>query len=371
MRKRRNLADKLMIMMCAVLIAVSAFFYAPMEVEASYDEGYENDIEALSDTGEWKSPMFVGVGEDVLLTEAPFYAFSYGTIDRELYQDTESVWFYNDVPGTHSNTTTFSYNLPIYRLNDNSILKIDSNTFEFMFSLYNVNPYLNINVGNAYLSNSMYSSKVKEAYVVYNGKKYYGQLNEGSFIYFDFIVETVGSPVYLDGKAMSLNIVVDNEVFLSSDTSDFQYVGASYTPNVHFTLGTSSYAFYVRPFVEYDNGFEDSMLDGFESYDEKYKHDYSTLGEEFETNFSDFHLTEETLWTPSETILTEFSFFDLTSVPAMVTGISFVGSVMSGWFESAGGVDGVGIVLSILFSVVIVAMVLGLYRWYQSKGGKK
>lgn len=54
----------------------------------------------------------------------------------------------------------------------------------------------------------------------------------------------------------------------------------------------------------------------------------------------------------------------------MVTGISFVTATMTGWFNNAGGASGVGIVLSILFSVMLVAMVLGLYRWYQSKGGK-
>ena len=66
----------------------------------------------------------------------------------------------------------------------------------------------------------------------------------------------------------------------------------------------------------------------------------------------------------------DFTFFDISSVPAMVTGMSFVGSIMSGWFTQAGGASGVGIVLSILFSIMLVAMVLGLYRWYQSKGGK-
>ena len=35
MRKRRRLANKMTIMVCAVLIAVSAFFYAPMETYAS------------------------------------------------------------------------------------------------------------------------------------------------------------------------------------------------------------------------------------------------------------------------------------------------------------------------------------------------
>ena len=66
----------------------------------------------------------------------------------------------------------------------------------------------------------------------------------------------------------------------------------------------------------------------------------------------------------------DFTFFDFESVPAMITGMSFIGSIMGSWFNQAGGASGVGIVLSILFSVILVAMVLGLYRWYQSRGGK-
>ena len=48
MRKRRRLANKMTIMVCAVLIAVSAFFYAPMEVSAEeidYFDTYYIDLD--------------------------------------------------------------------------------------------------------------------------------------------------------------------------------------------------------------------------------------------------------------------------------------------------------------------------------------
>ena len=339
--------------------------------DEGYDAGYAKGLATLSDGGVWQTPVFIGSSKDVLLSESPFYGSTYGTIDRELYEGTDSVWFYNDVPGVYSNTTTFAYNLPIYSLNNNSSVRIDSNIFRFMFSLNNVNPYLTINAGDASLSHSMYSSKIKEAYVVYNGKRYYGQLNEGSYIHFDFIVETLGNPVYLDSKAMSLYLVVDNDVFLSSDTSEYQYVGVVYTPNLSFTLGNSSYAFYIRSFLQGDgfsesiNDLKNELTDGYDSSQG------NTVNSDLSSGLNEYQTAEDSLWATATTGLKDFTFFDFASVPAMVTGMSFIGSIMTSWFNQAGGASGVGIVLSILFSVMLVAMVLGLYRWYQSRGGKK
>lgn len=49
--------------------------------------------------------------------------------------------------------------------------------------------------------------------------------------------------------------------------------------------------------------------------------------------------------------------------------MSFVTSMMTSVFVSMGGETGpVGIVLSVLFSVMIVSLAIGLYRFYVSKG---
>ena len=79
---------------------------------------------------------------------------------------------------------------------------------------------------------------------------------------------------------------------------------------------------------------------------------------------------EGTLYDSVSSGLSDFEFFDFQSVPAMITGLSFIGAIMQSWFVAAGGASGVGIVLSVLFSVMLVSMLLGLYRHYQSRGGK-
>ena len=89
---------------------------------------------------------------------------------------------------------------------------------------------------------------------------------------------------------------------------------------------------------------------------------------DLDTGLNEYQTAEDSLWVSATTGMKDFTFFDFESVPAMITGLSFVTSIMNRWFESAGGASGVGIVLSVLFSVMLVSMVLGLYRMYQSAG---
>lgn len=97
----------------------------------------------------------------------------------------------------------------------------------------------------------------------------------------------------------------------------------------------------------------------------------NSVNSDLSSGLNEYQTAEDSLWATATIGLKDFTFFDFESVPAMITGMSFITSIMGSWFSYAGGASGVGIVLSILFSVMLVAMVLGLYRLYQSKGGKK
>ena len=75
--------------------------------------------------------------------------------------------------------------------------------------------------------------------------------------------------------------------------------------------------------------------------------------------------SEDSLFSSGKSGLDSFTFFDLSSVPAVMAGITFVTSVMTSWFSSAGGLSGVGIVLSCLFTVLIISLVLGLHKYFK------
>lgn len=97
----------------------------------------------------------------------------------------------------------------------------------------------------------------------------------------------------------------------------------------------------------------------------------SVVSTQLQGSVDSYGSMEGTLFDSVSSNLTDFQFFDFASVPAMITGLSFITSIMQSWFSAAGGASGVGIVLSVLFSVMLVSMALGLYRLYQSASHRK
>ena len=98
----------------------------------------------------------------------------------------------------------------------------------------------------------------------------------------------------------------------------------------------------------------------------------NSAGESTSSQFSDgvaeYEEVEGSLFTSAKSGLQDYEFFNLESVPAVITGLSFVTSIMTSIFNSMGGASGAGIVLSVLFSVMLVSIVAGLYRYFVSSG---
>lgn len=94
-----------------------------------------------------------------------------------------------------------------------------------------------------------------------------------------------------------------------------------------------------------------------------------SMNESFSASLTEYQTSEDSLFSAAQSGLDSFTFIDFTSYPALVTAMSFVTSMMTSIFIAMGGETGpVGIVLSVLFSVMLVSMVIGLYRYFQSKG---
>ena len=95
-----------------------------------------------------------------------------------------------------------------------------------------------------------------------------------------------------------------------------------------------------------------------------------SMNESFAASVNDYQTTEESLFSSAQSGLDSFTFVDFSSYPALVTSMSFVTSMMNAVYGAMGGETGpIGIVLSVLFSVMLVSMVIGLYRFYQDKKG--
>lgn len=201
--------------------------------------------------------------------------------------------------------------------------------------------------------------------------------HEGSenvfFLEEDIFYLNIGGIKY---KISDFNNSSVNSFFIPGDRMSTAY-SFSWEPYVAIMgnemTSSTIYVYYDLSFAVYDMGPSgdtqnhianqtDSLTNGFDNSQG------NTVNDDLSSGLNEYQQAEDSLWATATTGMKDFTFFDFESVPAMITGISFVTSIMGSWFENAGGASGVGIVLSILFSVMLVSMVLGLYRLYQSAG---
>lgn len=95
----------------------------------------------------------------------------------------------------------------------------------------------------------------------------------------------------------------------------------------------------------------------------------AAMNEDFKASVNDYQTAEDSLFTSAQTSLDNFTFLDFTSITGMVTALSFVSSIMTRIYNAMGGDTGAaGIILSVLFSIMLVSMAIGLYRFYVSNG---
>lgn len=95
----------------------------------------------------------------------------------------------------------------------------------------------------------------------------------------------------------------------------------------------------------------------------------AVVNDDFKASVNEYHTAEDSLFSTATTSLENFTFLDFTSITGMVTSLSFVTSIMTSIYMAMGGDTGAsGIVLAVLFSVMLVSMAIGLYRYYVSNG---
>lgn len=99
----------------------------------------------------------------------------------------------------------------------------------------------------------------------------------------------------------------------------------------------------------------------------------STAGEAasnlFSNNASSYEQAEGNIFSSAKNDLNNFQFYDIGSNSSIVVGLSFVTSTMTAIFNAMGGLNGgAGILLSVLFSVILVSIVIGTYRYFVSSG---
>lgn len=89
------------------------------------------------------------------------------------------------------------------------------------------------------------------------------------------------------------------------------------------------------------------------------------VASDFGNSASGYEQAEDNLFQGSESSLSGFQFFDFSGYTGITTGLSFVSSMLVSIYNNFGGMSGIGIVISVLFSVMFLAIVIGLYRYFK------
>lgn len=354
---------------------------------SGYSSGYSAGFNAGRNVnGTVSNTVLKGNGSgSASLTSGDFYVSSHAITDRELLyvgDSSSSTWFFDTVPDETDVVREFSYLLPLQTWGGIVNENCDGVTQGFSF---NVIPSLLYN--KASTNSAVYwDCFLEEAYIVFEGKKYYATIdydNVSSYeVRFNFYSDLPENKFFAYDYTHSIHFKVRYSALVINDSGQtgHMYTGVMFYPNLTMS-SSSTYDWFYK--LHYNDDLTGSVIqdqtdkitgslsDGFNDMTNGFNSSGGdAVNSDLSAGLNEYQTAEDSLWTTATTGLSDFTFFNIASVPAMVTGISFVTSTMTGWFNQAGGVSGVGIVLSILFSVMLVAMVLGLYRWYQSRGGK-
>lgn len=183
----------------------------------------------------------------------------------------------------------------------------------------------------------------------------------------------LGARFYSDSKLEHTYFIYTNNLpvdiysgvlfyFFDSDVTSASY-DLSSTLTIEYTPYSRTEYNQIVNSVDNLGGKIDNLTNGYDS----------SVGDSMNDNFSatlnEYQTAEDSLFSSAKDGLSGFKFVNIASYPTLVTALSFVTSLMTSLFVAVGGEGSpIEIVLSVLFSIMLVSMAIGLYKYYQSNG---
>lgn len=312
-----------------------------VDTKSHYDAGYDAGYAAAYSIG--YDDGYDSGYEDAMLRVKQWGADTneYPLLIYEVLNEDQSVDFlaYNDGYANYM------------EVNDNNFYKYSYGA-DYFGSNYFINTYENLN------PNHIYKIVLTDYYTELDGKGYF---------YID-----IGSKSF---KFAARSSTYKSDVFVYSNGYD---LGSSISFRVegiarYSNTSVSTNRVYFNKFMIYDYGPIGDTQNHIANQTDDLTLGYdSSAGESASKTFADnaasLDAAERSIFTSAKSSLDGYTFFDIESVPAVVSGLSFVSATMTSIFGAMGGASGAGIVLSVLFSVMIVSIVIGLYRYFVSSG---
>lgn len=339
MRKSKRLfkkvSQRLMIFVVVFVSCVNACIFSPMQVQAAVVGGAETLV------------SFTGIGDDTYtyvsgsspnqLVMYPSWSTGYHTFNIRLSVDGVNPQF------SEGNYFVYWADFFFWSGNNNDAQSYLDLTYYTHFNL--INPYPNFGIttsgGSSTIeSNTNYFGAHKVIYFAGS----YDEIRSSFQVEFDFRISYWG----VDASNMDyLAFRIANQSLQVFDTrSDYENV----LEQIEHNTGETTDAV--------NNGFNQAM----NGYDDSAG---SQAASDLDNSASGYESAEDSIFTSSKSALDGFEFFDFNSIPAVVTGLSFITTTATAIFDAMGGTSGAGIVLSVLFAVMFVSIVIGLYRYFK------
>lgn len=350
MRKSRhfikNLVKKINIYVVVFVALVNAFFYCP-------------EVQAAVDSSDYSIRVYEGVetsGTPVISIDSPSLTGGYA---------------YNKSPssGTYSPTLAFSIDSPDF---------LSGNYFEFEFEVYfNINMTGSVSGTNDYdgffVMRPVYGTRIPDS--TFNGyyypsdstfvKRFYGSTDNLGY--------SIGSPYIslsfsgCESTSTATGYTVILSYCLSGSYDYTDGISFVFEPGVH--LDGSNYGWLMLG-INFErltiSGASTSDSENLQQLVDGYNDSAgSQAASDLDNSASGYESAEDSIFTSSKFSLDGFEFFDFNSIPAVVTGLSFITTTATAIFDAMGGTSGAGIVLSVLFAVMFVSIVIGLYRYFK------
>lgn len=350
MKKRRNV--NLNILCSAVVsfsIAVSAFFYAPT-LQVSADVGVAGGTSTTTVTyNKSEDNIFFGntyLGEDLEYYDSGHYSDEYSSSDsftnRFYYLGKRQQIF-------TSNANYYGYAITVTRSTKTTLT---------------------------------YTNADKQYWVIgtasdlYNGLSASGLIDASSFtawVTTDNSVQAVHMAPFFHMTSSELML---NGSYHSSDPGSYN-INCKYTVKY---VGYKTKSDYESAMAEIstkldniDSSINDSaaeITDNMQAQTDTITNGYNSssgdsMNNEFSSSVGSYSDASDNLFNTATSGLDSFGFANINAYSSVVTSLSFVQTVMASMFTAVGGESGpYGIVLSILFSVVLVSLLVGIYRYY-------
>lgn len=258
----------------------------------------------------------------------------------------------------------------------------DTSDYPLEISSGNTNAYFSVHVGSDipfnyrdsdhWFNSSEYNPNHTYKYVIN-----FSNIDEGldSDILYDYwdIFLNIGGIEYniTPFKDMSVSVFIPGDRISTSYSFDWVlYNCANYVADD----SNLAYLYVDYDFAIYDMGPSGDTQNHIANQTDQLTNGYDSsqgaaVNDDFKASVNEYHTAEDSLFSTATTSLENFTFLDFTSITGMVTSLSFVTSIMTSIYMAMGGDTGAsGIILAVLFSVMLVSMAIGLYRYYVSNG---